>query len=282
MNRLLREPLLHFLLIGIALFVGYERLASPDLTGKRIVVNDAMVQQMAREHEARWTRKPNEQELAGLIESYVRDEILYREGLALGLDRDDTLIKRRVRQKFEVIAEEEGAQRTPSDADLITYMSDNAARFLLPGRVSFEQVFFGDVQAPAVAERAITAARVALARGSEPSRLGQTSLLPGRVENGAQDMVARDFGAAFARQVETAPLGQWSGLVQSSFGAHLVRVSARTPASLPELDAVRLIVAREWESERRASARSDHYRKLRGNYAVVIEAKNLPSLAAQR
>src|SRR5687768_7415880 len=104
MRRLLQEPLLHFLLIGIALFVGYEKLAAPDLAGKRIVVSEAMVDQMAREHEGRWTRKPSEEELRGLVESYVRDEILYREGLALGLDRDDALIKRRVRQKFEVMA----------------------------------------------------------------------------------------------------------------------------------------------------------------------------------
>ena len=107
-------------------------------------------------------------------------------------------------------------------------------------------------------------------------------MLPNRVENGVQDLVARDFGAGFARQIETAPVGKWSGPITSSFGAHLVRVTARTPATLPELDSVRRIVAREWENERRASSRDDSYQKLRGNYTVVIEPKKLASLAAQR
>ena len=281
-RRLLQEPLLHFLLIGIALFVVYENVAAPNRAGMSIVVSEAMVDEMAREHEVRWTRKPSDQELAGLVDAYVRDEILYREGLALGLDRDDALIKRRVRQKFEVIAEEQSAREAPSDADLAAYITKNASRFLLPATVSFEQIFFDNAGTPADVERAVAAARVAVARGADPRKLGQASMLPAQVENTAQDLVARDFGAGFARQVETAPLGQWSGPIASSFGAHLVRVTARTPAVSPELDGIRRIVAREWENERRASSRSDSYQKLRGRYTVVIEAKKLASLAAQR
>src|SRR6185437_11116872 len=120
-KRLLHEPLLHFLLIGLALFVLYGNLAKPDRAGMTIVVSSAMVDAMAREHELRWTRKPSEDELAGLVDAYVHDEILYRAGLALGLDRDDSLIKRRVRQKMEVIAEEQSARESPSDADLAAY-----------------------------------------------------------------------------------------------------------------------------------------------------------------
>jgi hypothetical protein len=280
-RRLLQEPLLHFLLIGLALFVLYGKVAAPNRAGMSIVVSEAMVDEMAREHEARWTRKPTDTELAGLVDAYVRDEILYREGLALGLDRDDALIKRRVRQKFEVIAEEQSAREAPSDADLAAYMTENAGRFLLPATVSFEQIFFDNEGTPADFERAVAAARVAVARGADARRLGQASMLPSRVANTAQDLVARDFGAGFARQVETAPLGQWSGPIASSFGAHLVRVTARTPAALPELDSIRRIVTREWENERRVSSRSESYQKLRSNYTVVIEAKKLPSLAAR-
>jgi parvulin-like peptidyl-prolyl isomerase len=247
-----------------------------------IVVTEKIVDELSREHEVRWTRKPSDGELAGLVDTYVRDEILYREGLALGLDRDDALIKRRVRQKFEVIAEEQSAREARSDADLTTYMNKNASRFLLPATVSFEQIFFDNAGTRANVERAVAAARVAVARGADPSKLGQASLLPGRVENTAQDLVARDFGVEFAQQVETAPLGQWSGPIASSFGVHLVRVSARTPAALPELDGIRRIVAREWENERRASSRSNSYQKLRERYTVVIEAKKPASLAAHR
>ena len=280
-KRLLQEPLLHFLLIGIALFVFYGSSAPPNRAGTTIVVSEAMVDQMAREHEARWTRKPSDQELAGLVDSYVRDEILYREGLALGLDRDDALIKRRVRQKFEVIAEEQSAREAPSDADLTAYMTENAGSFLLPAKVSFEQIFFDNAGIPADVERAIAAARVAVARAADPRKLGQASMLPTWVENTAQNLVARDFGAGFAQQVEMAPLGQWTGPIASSFGAHLVRVTARTPAALPELDVIRRIVVREWENERRVSSRSDSYQKLRSHYTVVIETKKLASLAPQ-
>ena len=278
-RRLLQEPLLHFLLIGIALFVAYAVIAPPN-RADTIVVSEKIVDELAREHEVRWTRKPTDQELAGLVDAYVRDEILYREGLALGLDREDALIKRRVRQKFEVMAEEQSAREAPSDADLNAYMAKNANRFLLPATVSFEQIFFDNAR-PSDVERAVAAARIAVARGADPSKLGQASLLPNRVENTAQDLVARDFGAGFAQQVETARLGQWSGPIASSFGAHLVRVTARTPAALPELNRIRQIVAREWENERRANSRSDSYQKLRERYTVVIEAKRPASLAAR-
>ena len=202
-RRLLQEPILHFLLIGIVLFVVYGKVAAPNRAGTSIVVSEAMVDEMAREHEARWTRKPSDQELAGLVDAYVRDEILYREGLALGLDRDDALIKRRVRQKFEIIAEEQSAREPPSDADLTAYITENEGRFLLPATVSFEQIFFDNARTPADVERAVAAARVALAHGADPRKLGQASMLPARVENAAQDLVARDFGTGFAGEVET-------------------------------------------------------------------------------
>jgi len=278
-RRLLQEPLLHFLLIGIALFVVHDQVAAPSRAGKSIVISEALVEQLARAYEARWTRKASDRELDALVEAHVSDEILYREGMALGLDRDDELIRRRVRQKFEVIAEEESARSMPSDADLEAYLTANAGRFIAPAKVSFEQIFFDH---PDDLERAIDEARRALARGADPARLGQASMLPGRVEATAQPLVARDFGAEFARQLEAAPLGQWSGPIRSAFGAHLVRVTAREPAARPELDAVRQAVARDWEGERRESARDENYRRLRARYTVVIEAKGRDTLAAQR
>ena len=279
-RRLLQEPLLHFLLIGIALFIAHGLIAPPN-RADTIVVSEQIVDELAREHEVRWTRRPSDQELAGLVDTYVRDEILYREGLALGLDRDDALIKRRVRQKFEVIAEEQSASEAPSDADLNAYVTKNAKRFILPATVSFEQIFFENAGTRPDVERAVAAARLALARGADPTKLGQATMLPGRVEKTAQDLVARDFGTGFAQQIETAPLEQWSGPIASSFGTHLVRVTARTTATLPELDRIRQSVGREWENERRASSRSDSYQKLRERYTVVIEPKRLASLAAR-
>ncbi|MCU0973282.1 MAG: peptidylprolyl isomerase, partial [Burkholderiales bacterium] len=232
---------------------------------------------LVREHQARWQRPPTEQELAGLVEAYIRDEILYREGTALGLDRDDPVIRRRVRQKLEVIAEEQQARDAPTDADLAAYLAQHADRFTRPGTISFEQIFL-----PATATAAeVEAVRVSAVRGADPARLGQSSMLPPRAENAPLDLAARDFGSEFAADIAKLPLNEWQGPVRSGFGLHVVRVTARTPAVVPTLNDVRGAVAREWENERRLESMSESYRKLRSQYEIVIEAKQVPPVAAQ-
>jgi hypothetical protein len=274
---LLREPVLHFLLIGLLLFVAYGRLAPADKPGARIVVTQPMVDGLALEYRTRWSRPPSEQELAGLVDAYVRDEILYREGVAHGLDRDDPVVKRRVRQKLEVIAEEQLARDAPTDAELAAYLEKNAERFTRPGTVSFEQIYF----AAATAAAEVEAARAAAVRGSDPARLGQPTMLPPSVRNAPLDLAARDFGREFAAELEKQPLDTWAGPVPSAFGQHLVRVTARTPALTPPLAEVRAAVARDWENERRMASLAENYKSLRSRYAVVIEA-TLPASAATR
>ena len=273
--RWLREPILHFALIGALLFFAYGLMNPGSIAGERIVVTQAIVDDLAREHQARWMRAPSEQELANLVEAHIRDEILFREGVALGLDNDDPVIKRRVRQKFELMSEEQLAGAAPTDAELSDYLLQNAARFTRPAKLSFEQIYFdGSATAPEV-ERAVAAAKSALARGADPARLGQPTMLPRSAEAAAADLVARDFGAAFGEQLLKLPQGEWAGPVASGLGAHLVRVTAVQPAALPPLDGVRQQVAREWENARRERSRTESYRKLRDSYDVVIEP-NLP------
>jgi hypothetical protein len=275
--RLLREPVLHFLLIGIALFVAYGQLAPPRDDGARIVVSQAIVDNLAREYQARWFRPPGNEELRMLIEAHVRDEILYREGVALGLDRDDPVIKRRVRQKLEVIAEEQLARDAPTDAQLAEFLARNPGRFSRPDTVSFEQVLF-----PATATSAeLEAARTAAAQGADPARLGQPSMLPQRADAAPLDLVARDFGAGFAAELANLPTDTWAGPVRSGFGLHLVRVTTRTPSVVPPLDEVRAAVAREWEHERRVASLAENYDRLRGEYEVVIEARPSLSIASR-
>src|SRR6185295_17567889 len=135
---LLAEPLLHFLLIGIALFGAYRWVAPSDSGGRRIVITQGVIDDLVTQHVAAKGREPSSTELSHLVESYVRDEILYREGARLGLDRDDIVVKRRVRQKIEVIAEEDAATRAPTDADLSAYLLANPARFVQPAILTFE------------------------------------------------------------------------------------------------------------------------------------------------
>ena len=277
MRRLLREPVLHFLLIGLLIFLAYGLLRERGPEGQRIVVSRAAVDALAREHRARWMRPPTEQELAGLVDAHVRDEILYREGVALGLDRDDPVIKRRVRQKLEVVAEEQLARDAPGDADLAAYMAKHAERFARPGTVSFEQIFFA-ATTPAAEVRA---ARVAALRGRDPARLGQPSMLPRSAQNAPLDLGARDFGAAFAAELEGLPLDAWAGPVRSAFGQHLLRATARVPGLIPPLAEVRAAVAREWENERRVASLAENYKALRSRYEVVIEAAPVVAAAAR-
>lgn len=275
LSRWLREPILHFALIGALLFFAYGRMNPGAVAGERIVVTQAIVDDLARQHQGRLMRAPSEQELATLVEAHIRDEILFREGVALGLDGDDPVIKRRVRQKFEIMSEEQMAGAAPTDAELSDYMVQNAARFTRPARVSFEQIFFDGSRTVPEVERTVAAAKGALASGADPARLGRPTLLPRTAEAAPVDLVARDFGTAFAELLVQMPQGEWVGPLASGLGVHLVRVSARTPAALPPLDDVRQQVAREWENARRERARSESYRKLRDRYDVVIEP-NLP------
>jgi hypothetical protein len=277
LTSLWREPVLHFLLIGLLLFVAYEWLTPADKSGSRIVVTQPMVDGLALEYRTRWSRPPSEQELGRLVDAYVRDEILYREGVALGLDRDDPVVKRRVRQKLEVIAEEQLARQAPTDADLAAYLEKNDKGFTQPGTVSFEQIYF----AAATPAAQVEAARTTALRGSNPARLGQATMLPPGAGNTRLDLVARDFGLEFAAELEKLPLDTWSGPVSSAFGQHLVRVTARTATRIPPLAEVRAAVAREWENERRTASLAENDKALRQRYEVVIDA-TLSTSAAVR
>jgi hypothetical protein len=275
-RHILREPLLHFLLLGLALFLYFGRIAPDDDSKRRIVVTQADVDLLSTQFQGTWSRSPTAVELRGLVDSYVRDEILYREGVALGLDRDDAVVKRRVRQKLDVMFEESVAQQAATDADLQAYLDAHPAAFHLPAVVSFDQLYFG---ADADASQRLDQARAALARGADPATLGQATLLPAHQDAMPLDLIARDFGERFAAQLATAPVGQWSGPVASGFGTHLVRVRAIEQAQSPALADVRDAVAREWENERRQQAHAQALARLREQYEVEIQAA-LPPVAS--
>jgi len=267
---LLAEPMLHFLLIGVALFAAY-RWKAPASNRLHIVITQGVVNDLVTQHVAARGREPSADELSHLIESYVHDEILYREGVTLGLDRDDIVVKRRVRQKIELMAEEEASTDSPTDKDLSAYLAAHQARFIQPAILTFEQIFLSaSTSGPAVVN-AVALTRKAVRDGADPQELGKPSLLPRRMTDTPSDLVARDFGASFAAALEQVPVGEWAGPIDSSFGAHYVRVSNRTTAVVPQLADVHDQVVREWENERRQRARNDAYAKMRLGYAVTIE-----------
>src|SRR4029077_20301095 len=169
--------MLHFLLIGIALFGAYRWVSPGDSGGRRIVITHGGVDDLVSQHVAARGREPSTTELNHLIESYVRDEILYREGVRLGLERDDIVVKRRVRQKIEMIAEEDASTREPTDADLSAYLVANQARFVQPAILTFDQVFIGESRSGPAVVQVVAVTRDALRKGADPEELGTPTLL---------------------------------------------------------------------------------------------------------
>jgi parvulin-like peptidyl-prolyl isomerase len=273
LRELLKEPLLHFLLLGLALFALYAVVSPDRLEGEKVTITQGAVDDIQRQFVGLWNRPPTAAELKALIESRIHNEIVYREGVSLGLDKDDAVIQRRVRQKYDLMAEENAAGGAPSDADLEAYLKAHPDRFAKPPSVTFDQILLNPTGDP---DAAVAATLKALASGADPAGLGGVSLLPRHVTAEPLDLVSKDFGADFARAVAAAPLGVWSPPVSSGFGYHLIRVSARTPAKAPALAEVRDEVAREWENDRRNRAAEADYAKLRRKYQVVVEAKLPP------
>jgi hypothetical protein len=271
MRSFFREPLLHFLLLGFLLFVAYDFMhGNRAASGNRIVVDDSVVADIVQRHTAIWQREPSPQELQGLIDTYIRDEALYREGVAMGLQENDIVIQRRVRQKLEVMAEESGQQASATDADLLAYLSQHAERYALPAELSFEQVYFDPSRHGEKLDADIASARATLTSGSDSANIGDNTLLPQRVERALATDIARDFGEDFASALMSLPPGSWQGPVASAFGVHLVRVVEHIDGRSANLADVRAAVERDWEHDRRVAAREAFYHNARTHYDIRI------------
>jgi PPIC-type PPIASE domain len=281
LKKVLREPLLHFLVLGAGLFALFGVVGGPAEEVKdRIVVSAAKVENLAGLFERTWRRPPTEAEIDGLIADHIKEEILYREALALGLDTDDIVIRRRLRQKMEFISEDVAPPAEPTEAELQVFLAEHPDRFREPSRISFAQVYLSPDRrgedAWGDAERLL----VALDAGeSDPAASGDPFLLEQDYRDLATHDVERLFGGGFAARIAELPLGRWSGPVESGYGLHLVLVRERTPAEQPALAEVREEVANEWRAARREEANRAFYDGLRANYEVTVEH---PSWAGER
>lgn len=274
MPRWLREPLLHFLLLGALLFVLFAWLGGD--TGpmsNRITVSQAQVQQLATAFTKIWQRPPTEEELKGLVDDYVREEIAYREAVAMGLDRDDTIIRRRMRQKLEFLVEDAASAMPPTESELQAYLDAHPDGFRFEPQVAFRQVYVDPSRDGDSANRAL--ALLAQLREAGPGAtldgLGDSIMLDPELPLLRQDEVARLFGTEFAERVVTLPPGRWEGPVQSGYGLHLVMVRELVPGREAALDEVRRDVERELLGERRREQLAAMYDELLDKYSVTIE-----------
>lgn len=278
--RLLREPLVHFLLLGAALFVLYDLVADPDdRATDRIVVSAGRIDQLSEVFTRTWQRPPTAAELGRLIEDHVRDEVYYREARAMGLDLDDTVIRRRLRQKLEFLTVDLLTESDPTPEQVRRYFDEHADAFRGPTRFVFQQIYFNPELRNGRAADDATAllARLSVADlQADPAELGDPIYLPTGSVPLSESEVAQRFGQDFAAALTELPVGRWSGPVESGFGHHLVRIQQRQPGALPPLETVRDSVEREWHNARREEAAESFYRQLRQRYDVRIEHSAAP------
>jgi hypothetical protein len=281
-SALLREPLLQFIVLGAALFglfhlVDKEKAEAP----ARIVISSARIANLADGFARTWRRPPGKEELQGLVDDYIRDEVFYREGRAAGLDRDDVIIRRRVRQKMEFLAEDMSAPE-PSEAQLAAYLKANPERFRTEDRLTFQQVFLSAARRGRAIDDDSKQVANALDRAEaavDKTALGDPFLLGEEFQAVSQSEVASLFGESFAKRISVMEQGRWQGPISSSFGLHFVNIGERISGTLPPLDAVRETVRREWSNARRLEAEQKLYGSLRERYEIVVETQ--PAKSAQ-
>ncbi len=274
LKRILKEPLLHFLLLGAGLFVGYGMLQKPGGGANEIVVTTGEIDHLAAGFARIWQRQPTPQEMAGLVKARVREEVYYREAMRLGLDKDDTVIRRRLHQKMEFIADDVAAQAEPTDAQLTAYLQTHPDSFRVEPRVTFRQVYLDPEKhgkSLARDSEQLLAKLNRLGDTADAETLGDPSLLEHTFTALPTGEIAKQFGAGFAAKLSELSPGQWQGPIQSGYGAHLVLISKRTDAQLPPLADVREAVRREWDNARRLQANEKFYQQLLQHYTVTVE-----------
>lgn len=282
MRRWLGEPLLHFLLLGAAIFAAFAAFGPAERPQASIVVTRGIIDGQVAAFARTWLRPPTPQEVDELIREYVRDEVYYREGMALGLDRDDTVIRRRLRQKLEFVAEAEGMAVEPTDAVLQAHLDEHQDAYRVDARVSFEHVYVSTDRRGdrAVADATRLLAELRAARGTaDTTALGDPTMLAPHFDDAPLRDVAAQFGDGFAARLETVPVGEWQGPVESGYGLHVVLVSARTDGRVPPLDEVRDAVRRDWLNEQRIAANERYYQGLLQRYTVTTEGSEVAATA---
>ncbi|HOM15138.1 MAG TPA: peptidyl-prolyl cis-trans isomerase [Rubrivivax sp.] len=289
MKALWREPLLHFLLIGAALFGLYTLLptgpaAAPASRDIRLSVDE--LNQLVLLFQSQWRRPPTPQELQQMVENKVQQEVLYREALALGLDRDDEIVKRRMAQKMQFLAEDVAAAREPSSDDLRRWFDTRQTLFAQPPRLGFRHLYFASDRRGGRTRDDAQAALARLAGQPEDTALAAGLADPFMFQDYYRDrtpeFLAKEFGPGFARAVPALAPGSWQGPVESGFGWHLVYVDTVVPGRAPAFEEIEAEVRQAWLAEQKAQASQAAYQEMRAKYTVWLPAAPAAASASAR
>jgi hypothetical protein len=275
MKRILREPLLHFLLLGIAIFAAYGLVSkrSSAEPGK-IVISAGQVAAMAEGFTRTWRRPPTREEIEGLIRDQVQEEVYCREAMALGLDKEDTIIRRRLRQKMEFVSDDVAALAEATDDELSVFLKAHADVFRVQRQFTFSQVYLNPERHGENLARDIAQLLAQLQQAgdrADVSKLGDSFLLEHKFQSLPASEIMKQFGEKFAAKLGELSPSQWHGPVESGYGVHLVWISERTEGRVPALAEVRDVVRREWANARRLEANEKFYQELLKRYVVTIE-----------
>jgi len=275
LKTLLREPLVHFLVLGAGVFglfalIGDQREFEPD----EIVVGAGQIERLSQAWRKTRMRPPTQRELEGLIKDHIQEEIYYREAMALGLDQDNAVIRRHLRQKMEFLSEDIAARVDHEDSDLQAFLGANPDKFREDARISFRHIYFSRDARGDMTEsdaRQVLATLDGSETDEEAASRGDSLPLPIAMELYPQRDIASQFGREFAASLTQLETGRWLGPVVSGFGLHLVFIEERVEAQIPSLEVVRDAVIREWREVQRQDVNKAFFAELRSRYTVVIE-----------
>jgi peptidyl-prolyl cis-trans isomerase C len=277
LKRWSREPLLHFLLIGLAVFAVYaymHRGRGGVESSRQIVLSLDDLQQMDTYFVSQWRRQPAPAEFQAMVEDKVREEVLYREGLAMGLDKDDTIVKRRMAQKVQFLSEDVAAAHEPSTAELKSWFEKNSSKFALPSRYTFRHLYFSPDKRGKSAQDSAAKALTKIAGQPEDSKLAvslaDSFMFQDYYGDRTPEQLAKEFGPQFAIALEKVKPGSWQGPLESGYGWHLVFVETVIPGRIPALEEIEPDVKTAWLGEQKATAWQKAYAAMRANYAVLL------------
>jgi peptidyl-prolyl cis-trans isomerase C len=284
MKKPFHEPLLHFLLLGALLFAVFgwkNRTEEPESAGNEIHIGPAQIETLVSTFQKVWQRPPTAEELDGLIKEHLTEEVLYREAKALGLEQNDIVIRRRLRQKMEFLTADVATAAGPDEAALAKYFSEHADQYAESPQLSFTQVYFNREKRGAKLEEDVKASLAELARNPDATAdMGDASLLPQRLESTSVRDIGNQFGDEFAVAVRKMPLAQWLGPVESGYGLHLVKVTARQDPPKPQLAKLRDAVLRDYQTVQREELNRRTVEEFKKRYRITVDETAVRSAAA--
>ncbi len=272
---LLREPLLHFLIIGAGLFFLFNQISDPEIeTDHRITITQSDLDRLAATWLKSMGRPPSAQEREQQLKHYIREQVLYREAMTMGLDQDDVIVRRRLAKKMEYLFNDLSFIAEPTETELSSFLAEYASKFTLPATITFSQIYLDPGKhkqdTNKDAEQLLKQLKETTA-AINTIDMGDRSLLPYQFTAARENEIAGMFGTAFAAQVFSLPASSWQGPITSEYGLHLIHISSRIEARLPPLAEIRESVTREWHTTKQQEANEIFYQSLYQRYKIILD-----------